>query len=42
MIIEDITRYFETKIGFKVIGIIESPILGAKGNKEFLILAYKI
>ena len=41
MIIEDITRYFETKIGFKVIGIIESPILGAKGNKEFLIYAKK-
>ena len=41
MIIEDINDYFETKIGFKVVGIIESPILGPKGNKEFLIYAKK-
>ena len=29
------------EIGLRVLGIIESPILGAKGNKEFLVLYEK-
>lgn len=35
-VIEDIARFAED-IGFKVNGLVESPITGAKGNKEFLI-----
>ncbi len=41
MIISDINKYFEKELGFKVTGIIDSPILGPKGNKEFLIYAQK-
>ena len=32
---------FAEKCGFHVTGVIESPILGAKGNKEFLALYEK-
>ena len=32
---------FATKIGLRVAGVIESPILGAAGNKEFLALYEK-
>lgn len=35
-VVEDI-RAFSEEIGFGVKGITESPILGAKGNKEFLL-----
>jgi 23S rRNA (cytidine1920-2'-O)/16S rRNA (cytidine1409-2'-O)-methyltransferase len=34
-VVQDIT-YFSEGLGFKVVGVIESPILGPKGNKEFL------
>lgn len=30
---------FCTELGFSIIGVVESPILGPKGNKEFLIYA---
>ncbi len=36
-VIEDLSLFFENS-GLKVRGIIPSPILGPKGNKEFLIL----
>lgn len=35
-VVEGIKRHSE-ELGFEVQGLIESPILGAKGNKEFLI-----
>lgn len=35
-VVEDITTFSE-KLGFKVRGLTESPITGAKGNKEFLV-----
>jgi len=35
-IVEDIATFSEES-GFKVLGLAESPITGAKGNKEFLI-----
>ncbi len=37
----DIKNWFSNNLNFKVNGLIESPILGPKGNKEFLILAVK-
>ena len=37
MVLDDITNFFENEINLNVKGIIESPILGPKGNKEFLI-----
>ncbi len=36
-----ILRWLENEYGFSVAGIIPSPILGAKGNQEFLICAKK-
>jgi 23S rRNA (cytidine1920-2'-O)/16S rRNA (cytidine1409-2'-O)-methyltransferase len=39
-VIEKIHKYAE-KIGLKVLGLIDSPILGAEGNKEFLALYEK-
>lgn len=36
--VERVSRSVETE-GGKVIGVIESPVLGAKGNKEFLLLS---
>ena len=33
--------FFENEINLSVKGIIESPILGPKGNKEFLIYGQK-
>ena len=41
MVVNDIKDFFENEIDFKVKGIIESPILGPKGNKEFLICCQK-
>ena len=41
-IINDITKWIEFEIKMNVLGIIESPILGPSGNKEFLIAATKI
>jgi len=35
-VVEDIARFAES-LGFKVKGLAESPITGAKGNKEFLL-----
>lgn len=32
-----IRAHFETDLGLEVIGLVESPILGPEGNKEFLI-----
>ena len=37
MVIDDIRDFFENEINLNVKGITESPILGPKGNKEFLI-----
>ena len=37
MVVDDIRFFFENEINLSVKGIIESPILGPKGNKEFLI-----
>lgn len=37
MVVDDIRVFFENEINLSVKGIIESPILGPKGNKEFLI-----
>ena len=37
---ESITKWLKEEKHFSVHGVIESPILGPKGNKEFLILAY--
>lgn len=39
-VIADITAFFEN-YGWQVVGVTESPILGGKGNKEFLIYAKK-
>tara|TARA_B100000963_G_scaffold332818_1_gene324637 strand:+ start:257 stop:988 length:732 start_codon:yes stop_codon:yes gene_type:complete len=41
MVVDDIRVFFENEINLNVKGIIESPILGPKGNKEFLIYAQK-
>jgi len=35
----EIKNWFESECGCKVLGIVESPIKGPKGNKEFLIAA---
>jgi 23S rRNA (cytidine1920-2'-O)/16S rRNA (cytidine1409-2'-O)-methyltransferase len=35
-VVEDLTSFFQGK-GLKVLGLMESPILGAKGNREFFI-----
>ena len=35
----EIKDWFKSECGCKVLGIIESPIKGSKGNKEFLITA---
>ena len=37
MVVDDIINFFENEINLNVKGITESPILGPKGNKEFLI-----
>jgi 23S rRNA (cytidine1920-2'-O)/16S rRNA (cytidine1409-2'-O)-methyltransferase len=34
---DEVQQWLESNHNFKIIGIIPSPILGAKGNKEFLI-----
>ncbi|GJM15362.1 MAG: TlyA family rRNA (cytidine-2'-O)-methyltransferase [Thermodesulfobacteriota bacterium] len=39
-VVQKINQHLE-KLGFKIKGIIPSPILGAEGNKEFLIAATK-
>ena len=41
MINNDIRLFFENEINLNVKGVIESPILGPKGNKEFLIYGQK-
>ncbi len=41
MVVDDIRFFFENKIDLSVKGIIDSPILGPKGNKEFLIYGQK-
>lgn len=41
MIVNDIRNFFENEINLNVIGIIDSPILGIKGNREFLIYGKK-
>lgn len=38
---DKIKTWLEKEYNFKIFGIIESPILGAKGNKEFLIVGQK-
>ena len=41
MVLDDIRDFFENEINLNVKGITESPILGPKGNKEFLIYGQK-
>jgi 23S rRNA (cytidine1920-2'-O)/16S rRNA (cytidine1409-2'-O)-methyltransferase len=36
-----IRAWFERQPGWSVLGIVESPVLGPEGNKEFLIAAAK-
>jgi 23S rRNA (cytidine1920-2'-O)/16S rRNA (cytidine1409-2'-O)-methyltransferase len=36
-----ICAWFERQPGWSVLGIVESPVLGPEGNKEFLIAARK-
>jgi 23S rRNA (cytidine1920-2'-O)/16S rRNA (cytidine1409-2'-O)-methyltransferase len=38
-VVERITAWFNSLPGWSVMGVIESPILGPEGNKEFLIAA---
>ena len=40
-VVEDIKCWLKEEKKLKIKGVIESPILGPKGNKEFLVLAYK-
>ncbi len=41
-VINDIKKWIEFEVKMNVLGVIESPILGPSGNKEFLIVATKI
>jgi 23S rRNA (cytidine1920-2'-O)/16S rRNA (cytidine1409-2'-O)-methyltransferase len=41
-VISDITKWAEFEMKMNVLGVIESPILGPSGNKEFLIVSTKI
>ena len=41
MVVNDIRAFFENEIDLSIKGIIESPVLGPKGNKEFLIYGQK-
>lgn len=41
MVVDDIRIFFENEIDLSIKGIIDSPILGPKGNKEFLIYGQK-
>jgi 23S rRNA (cytidine1920-2'-O)/16S rRNA (cytidine1409-2'-O)-methyltransferase len=36
---DDIARWLADEQGWRVLGIVESPITGPKGNREFLIAA---
>jgi 23S rRNA (cytidine1920-2'-O)/16S rRNA (cytidine1409-2'-O)-methyltransferase len=38
---DNVSNWLSDKCDFKVIGILPSPILGAKGNQEFLLIAVK-
>ena len=40
-VVNDITKWIEFETKMNVLGVIESPILGPSGNKEFLIAAKK-
>ena len=40
-VMNDIKNWIETEIKMNVLGVLESPILGPSGNKEFLIVATK-
>ena len=42
VVINDITKWIRFEIKMNLLGVIESPILGPSGNKEFLIVATKI
>ena len=41
LVVDDIAAFFENEIDLSIKGIIDSPILGPKGNKEFLIYGKK-
>ena len=41
MVVDDIRVFFENEIDLSIKGITDSPILGPKGNKEFLIYGKK-
>ena len=40
-VINDIKKWIGLEINMNILGVIESPILGPSGNKEFLIVATK-
>ena len=40
-VIKDITKWIEFEVKMNVLGVIESPVLGPSGNKEFLVAAKK-
>jgi 23S rRNA (cytidine1920-2'-O)/16S rRNA (cytidine1409-2'-O)-methyltransferase len=42
MVCEDIARWLVDEQGWRLLGIIESPITGPKGNREFLIAARRV
>ena len=41
-VVNDIIKWIDFDIKMNVLGVVESPILGPSGNKEFLIVAKKI
>jgi len=41
-VINDIKKWIKFEIKMNVLGVVESPILGPSGNKEFLIVATKM
>ena len=41
MVCDRIVAWLNTRTGWRVEGLIESPILGADGNQEFLVYARK-
>ena len=40
-VINDIKNWVESEIKMNLLGVVQSPILGPSGNKEFVIVATK-
>ncbi len=40
-VVEDLTKFFSKELGLHVHGVIDSPISGAKGNREYLVYLTK-